>query len=74
MFIHNYPTVSGFTIKIPNKDDFYNEGNLITDEAINLLKKARKKDNIIITNIKSFFSGTSQISKSSSSIVLKIIK
>ena len=74
MFIHNYPTVSGFTIKIPNKDDFYNEGNLITDEVINLLKKARKKDNIIITNIKSFFSGTSQISKSSSSIVLKIIK
>jgi hypothetical protein len=50
-----YPIVSGFTLKIPNKEDYYNEGNILTEEAINLIKKARKKDNIIITNIKSFF-------------------
>lgn len=74
MFINNYPTVSGFTIKISNKDDFYNEGNLITDEAINLLKKARKNDLIILRDVKWSFSGVSASNKPLSTVIIKIIK
>ena len=43
--------VESYSIIVPNKPILNIEGNIITDEAINLLKKAKRKDIIIINSI-----------------------
>ena len=72
LFPH-FPIVSGFTVKV-NEKEYQNEGGIIKDEVYNFIKKARKKDLIIITNVKWYFSGTSMLSKTPSSLVIKVIK
>ena len=70
----NYPFVNGFTIRINGKKVYENEGRILNNEGFNLIKKAKNKDLIIFTNIKWFFSGTSMISKPSTSVVIKIVE
>jgi len=52
-FLFEYSNnVSQFTIIIPKHEPLTIEGNIITEEALDFIKKAKKKDYIIINNIK----------------------
>ena len=66
--------ITQFTIKVPRKDSLTVQGNIFTDEVFELLKKARKKDYIIISNIKGNYMSTDQTSKPITPIVFKIVK
>lgn len=66
--------ITQFTIKVPRKDSLTVHGNIFTDEVFELLKKARKKDYIIISNIKGNYMGTHQTPKPITPIVFKIVK
>ena len=68
------PDVNQFTIKVGKYPTLLVNGNLLTDEVFNLLKKAKKKDFIIISNIKGSFSGVNQMCVRISPIVFRIIK
>ena len=68
-----FPVVSEFTLKI-NEKDYINEGRIITDEVYNFIKKSKKNDIIIVTNVKWFFSGVTHLNKPSSSIIIKIVE
>jgi hypothetical protein len=69
-----YPKVDCFTVTINGKEFYENQGNILTEDGLNFIEKARKNDLIILRNIKWYFSGVSASNKPSSSIVLKIIK
>lgn len=66
--------VTQFSIKVPRYPTITVEGNTFTDEVFDLLKKARKKDYIIISNIKGNYMGTHQTPKPITPIVFKIVK
>ena len=67
--------VSHFNLKIPRHPSITIEGNTFTDEVIELLKKVRKNDFIIISNIKCNYIGiTASCIKNPSPIVFKIVK
>lgn len=67
--------INRFTVKIPRHPSITIEGNTFTDEVIELLKKVRKKDFIIISNIKCNYIGiTASCIKNPSPIVFKIVK
>ncbi len=69
-----YPKVDCFTVTINGKEFYENQGNILTEDGLNFIEKARKNDLIILRNVKWYFSGVSASNKPSSSIVLKIIK
>jgi hypothetical protein len=46
------PYVNQFSIKVPRNPTLTINGNIFTEEVLQLLKKARKKDIILISNIK----------------------
>mgnify|MGYP005989592409 CR=1 FL=1 len=46
------PYVTQFSIKVPRQPTITIEGNYFNEEVLQLLKKARKKDIILISNIK----------------------
>lgn len=66
--------ITQFTIKVPRKDSLTVQGNIFTDEVFELLKNARKKDYIIISDIKGNYMGTHQTPKPITPIVFKIKK
>ena len=66
--------VTQFTIRVPRNDSLTVEGNLFTEEVLNLLKKARRKDYIIISHIRGNYMGTHQTPKPITPIVFKIVK
>jgi hypothetical protein len=66
--------VTQFTIKVPRNNSLTVQGNIFTDEVFKLLKKAKRKDYIIISNIKGNYMGTHQTPKPITPIVFKIIK
>jgi len=65
--------VTQFNIKFPGKPTIEVEGNIITNEVYELLKKAKKKDDIVISEIKCKFYGVSGFIKNPSPIVFRII-
>ncbi len=62
-----------FSIKVPRYPTIQIDGNTFTNEVMELLKKAKKKDFIVISNIKGNYMGINQLSKMPSPIVFKII-
>ena len=65
--------VKGFDIKFPRNKTITIEGFLFTDEVYELLKKARKNDIIIISNIRWKHEGLNGAFKTSP-LVFKVIK
>lgn len=65
--------VKGFDIKFPRNKTITIEGFLFTDEVYELLKKARKNDIIIISNIRWKHEGLNGVFKTSP-LVFKVIK
>lgn len=65
--------VKGFDIKFPRNKTITIEGFLFTDEVYELLKKVRKKDIIIISNIRWKHEGLNGAFKTSP-LVFKVIK
>lgn len=67
--------VTQFNLKVPHHPSITIQGNTFTDEVIELLKKARKKDFIVISNIKCNYIGiTATCIKNPIPIVFKIVK
>lgn len=66
--------VTQFNIKIPGYNTFTIDGNKITDTVFEFLKVARKKDIVIISEIKGKFYGFDGYIKNPSPLVFKIIK
>lgn len=66
--------VTQYTITIPRYENLVIEGNLITSEVFNLIKKARKKDYIIISHMRANYMGTHQTPKIITPIVFQITK
>lgn len=66
--------VTEYTLKVPRHKALIIKGNIITEEALNLIKKARRKDFIIISNMKGNYMGTNQNPKPISSIIFHIMK
>ena len=76
-FIDNffmYGEVISFNIKIPGYPTIVVDGNIFTDEVFQLLKKARKKDEIIISEIRCKYVGLSGLVKKTPPLTFKIIK
>lgn len=74
-FIYNINfKVKEFSIKIPRFPTLVITGNTITNEVYELLKKARKKDFIVISEIKGNYLGIDQFIKYPVPIIFKIIK
>jgi hypothetical protein len=69
-----YPKVESFTITINGKEFYKNQGNVLTEDGLNFIKKARKNDLIILRDVKWFFIGVSASNKPSSTVIIKIIK
>ncbi len=65
--------VKGFDIKFPRNKTLTVEGNLFTDEVYELLKKTRKKDIIVISNIRWKRDGLKGTFRTSP-IVFKVVK
>jgi hypothetical protein len=68
------PTVTQFSIKVPRYPTLTIKGNIFTDEVFELLKKARKKDFIIINNIKASYMVGYAFHKPIQPLVFKIVK
>lgn len=67
--------VSQFNIKVPRFPTIVVTGNVITNEAYELLKKARKKDIIVISEIKTNYMMSENVCyKAITPITFKIIK
>ena len=66
--------VREFSIKIPRFPTLVVTGNVITKEVYELVKKARKKDIIVISEIKGNYLGIDQFIKYPVPIIFKIIK
>jgi uncharacterized protein YdeI (BOF family) len=66
--------VSQFNLKVGSYPTIVISGNKITPEALELVKKARKKDIILINQIKGKYYGFDGFIKSPRPIVFKIIK
>lgn len=66
--------VTQFTINVPRYPTITVEGNTFNDEVFELLKKAKKKDYIVISHIRGNYMGTHQTPKSMTPIVFKIVK
>lgn len=66
--------VTQFTIKIPGKQEIIVSENTFTNEILDLLKKCKKKDEIIIFDIKCKYIGIEGLMKNPSPIVFKIIE
>jgi hypothetical protein len=67
--------VTGFDIKFPRNNTLTIDGCLFTDEVYELLKKARRKDIIIITKIRCKFKGLNvSFVRASSPIIFRVIK
>jgi len=69
-----FPIVYSFIININGIKVYENVGNIFTDKAYDVLKKAKKNDLVIISDVRWFFSGVSQLNKPSSPVTIKIIK
>ena len=65
--------VSQFNLKVGSYPTIVISGNKITPEALELIKKARKKDIILINEIKGKYSGFDGFIKNPRPIVFKII-
>lgn len=68
------PYVTQFSIKVGNFPTISVNGNVFNEEVLNLLKKAKKKDYIIINNIKANYMVGNALHKPIASIVFKIVK
>lgn len=66
--------VKQFTIKVGNYPTLLVKGNLFTDDVFNLLKKAKKKDYIILSNIKGSFSASNQMCIRIGTLVFRIVE
>ena len=66
--------ITQFSIKIPRHPTIVIQGNTFTDEVFELLKKARKKDYIIINNIKANYMIGHALHKPIQPLVFKIVK
>lgn len=66
--------VTQFNLKVPGFPTLIITGNKITNEALELIKKARKKDVIVISEIKGKYYGFDGCIKNPSPIAFKIIK
>ena len=66
--------VSQFNLKVGSYPTILISGNKITTEALELIKKARKKDIILINQIKGKYHGFYGLIKSPRSITFQIIK
>lgn len=66
--------VTQFNIKIPGNPTIVVSGNTFTNEVYELLKKARKKDVIVISEIKGKYYGFNGFIKNPPPIIFKIIK
>ena len=76
-FIDNFlmsGEVKGFNIKIPGSSTIVVNGNVFTDEVLYLLKKSRKKDIIIISEIKCNYIGLKGFIKKIAPFSFKIIE
>jgi len=69
-----FPIVYSFIININGIKVYENVGNIFTDKAYDVLKKEKKNDLVIISDVRWFFSGVSQLNKPSSPVTIKIIK
>jgi hypothetical protein len=66
--------VTQYTIKVPRNKALTIEGNIINDVVLNLLNKARRKDYIVISQMRGNYIGTHQTPKPITPIVFQIKK
>lgn len=66
--------VSQFNIKVPRFPTLVITGNVITNEAYELIKKARKKDIIVISEIKGKYFGYDSFIRNPRPIIFQILK
>jgi len=64
---------NGFNLKVPGYPTLVITGNKITNEAFELIKKARNKDIIVISEIKGKYYGYNGFIKNPSPFIFKII-
>lgn len=68
------PFVTQFTIKVGDFPTTSVNGNIFNEEVLNLLKKAKRKDYIIINNIKANYMVGNALHKPIAPLVFKIVK
>jgi hypothetical protein len=68
------PYVTQFSIKVPRNPTLTINGNIFNEEVLHLLKKARKKDIILISNIKGNYMVGQGLYKPISNLIFQIIK
>ena len=61
-------------LQLMEKKNYENQGNILTEDGLNFIKKARKNDLIILRGVKWYFSGVSASNKPSSTVIIKIKK
>ncbi len=68
------PEVKQFCIKIPRYPTLTVKGNIFNEEVLRLLKKARKNDIILISDVRSNYMITDGLYKRTNPLIFKIIK
>ncbi|CAM3557853.1 GldM family protein [Flavobacterium gelidilacus] len=68
------PSITQFSIKVPRQPTITINGNIFTEEVLQLLKKARKKDIILISNIKGSYMVGQGLHRPISNLIFQIKK
>lgn len=74
LIVNFHPEVTYFSIKVPKQPILLVEGDIFNNEVFELLKKARKNDIIVISDIRANYMTPNSTHKKISSIFFKIIK